>query len=88
MTNKVETNDILVNDEDSSITPVAKCDLVPISHKDFNEFIKGKGFTRRNKYRLKELKATFGFNHISTGGGGVFSTSCPVNGSELHNGTS
>ena len=28
------------------------------------------------------------FNPISTGGGGVFSTTCPVNGSELHNGTS
>ena len=27
-------------------------------------------------------------NPISTGGGGVFSTPCPVNGSELHNGTS
>ena len=65
MTNKVETNDILVNDEDSSITPVAKCDLVPISHKDFNEFIKGKGFTWRNKYRLKELKATFGFKPLT-----------------------
>ena len=49
MTNKVETNDVLVNDEDSSITPVASCDLVPISHKDFNEFIKGKGLTGRNK---------------------------------------
>ena len=47
MTNKVESNDILNNEdnnEDSSITPVAKCNLVPISHKDFNEFIKGKGF--------------------------------------------
>ena len=78
MTNKVETNDILVNaentyeniDEDSSITPicnpsVAKCDLVPISHKDFNEFIKGKGFTGRNKYRLKELKAMFGFKPLT-----------------------
>ena len=29
----------------------------------------------------------FVFNPISTGGGGVFSTPCPVNGSELHNGT-
>ena len=77
MTNKVETNDILVNDEDidentdentyedSSIIPVAKCDLVPISHKDFNEFIKGKGFTERNKYRLKELKVMFGFKPLT-----------------------
>ena len=27
-------------------------------------------------------------NPINTGGGGVFPTPCPVNGSELHNGTS
>ena len=69
MTNKVESNDILVNykdsNEDSSITPVASCDLVPISHKDFNEFIKGKGFTGRNKYRLKELKTMFGFKPLT-----------------------
>ena len=69
MTNKVESNDILVNyedsNEDSSITPVDSCDLVPISHKDFNEFIKGKGFTGRNKYRLKELKAMFGFKPLT-----------------------
>ena len=31
---------------------------------------------------------TLKVNPISTGGGGVFSTPCPVNGSELHNGTS
>ena len=36
-------------------------DLKPISHKQFNEFIKGKGFKRRNNYKLKELKAKFGF---------------------------
>ena len=70
MTNKVGSNDILVynyedSNEDSSITPVASCDLVPISHKDFNEFIKGKGFTGRNKYRLKELKAMFGFKPLT-----------------------
>ena len=35
--------------------------LKPISHKEFNEFIKGKGFKRRNEYKLKELKAKFGF---------------------------
>ena len=32
-------------------------DLKPISHKEFNEFIKGKGFKGRNYYKLKELKA-------------------------------
>ena len=36
-------------------------DLKPISHKQFNEFIKGKGFKGRNNYKLKELKAKFGF---------------------------
>ena len=36
-------------------------DLKPISHKQFNEFIKGKGFKGRNNYTLKELKAKFGF---------------------------
>ena len=35
-------------------------DLKPISHKQFNEFIKGKGFKGRNDYKLKELKAKFG----------------------------
>ena len=36
-------------------------DLKPISHKEFNEFIKGKGFKGRNEYKLKDLKAKFGF---------------------------
>ena len=36
-------------------------DLKPVSHKQFNEFIKGKGFKGRNDYKLKELKAKFGF---------------------------
>ena len=36
-------------------------DLKPINHKQFNEFIKGKGFKGRNDYKLKELKAKFGF---------------------------
>ena len=35
-------------------------DLKPISHKQFNEFIKGKGFKGRNNYKLKQLKAKFG----------------------------
>ena len=35
-------------------------DLKPISHKQFNEFIKGKGFKGRNDYKLNELKAKFG----------------------------
>ena len=35
--------------------------LKPISHKEFNEFIKGKGFKGRNGYKLKDLKVKFGF---------------------------
>ena len=36
-------------------------DLCPITHKEFNEFIKGKGFKGRNNYKLRDLKAMFGF---------------------------
>ena len=42
-------------------------DLTPIRHKEFNEFIKGKGFNGRNNYKLKELKAMFGFKPMITG---------------------
>ena len=42
-------------------------DLTPIKHKEFNEFIKGKGFKGRNNYKLKDLKAMFGFKHMITG---------------------
>ena len=35
--------------------------LKPISHNEFNEFIKGKGFKGRNEYKLKDLEAKFGF---------------------------
>ena len=36
-------------------------DLKPISHKEFNEVIKRKGFKGKNDFKLKELKAKFGF---------------------------
>ena len=39
-------------------------DLKPISYKQLNEFIKGKGFIGRNNYKLKKLKAKFGFKHM------------------------
>ena len=39
-------------------------DTKPISHKQFNEFIKGKGFKGRNNYKLKELKVIFGFKPL------------------------
>ena len=31
----------------------------PITQKEFNEFVKGKGFPGRNNYKLKDLKAMF-----------------------------
>ena len=42
-------------------------DLTPIRHKEFNEFIKGKGFKGRNNYKLRDLKAMFGFKPMVTG---------------------
>ena len=38
----------------------------PIRHKEFNEFIKGKGFKGRNNYKLKDLKSIFGFKPMIT----------------------
>ena len=40
-------------------------DLIPISHKDFNEFIRRKGFIGRNNYKLREVKAMFGFKPLT-----------------------
>ena len=42
-------------------------DLTPIRHKEFNEFIKGKGFKGRNSYKLANLKAMFEFEPMITG---------------------
>ena len=42
-------------------------DLRPITHKEFSEFIKGKGFKKRNNYKLRDLKAMFGFKPMVTG---------------------
>ena len=39
-------------------------ELTPITQKEFNEFIKGKGVKGRNEYKLKDLKAMFGFKPI------------------------
>ena len=41
--------------------------LCPITHKEFNEFIKRKSFTGRNNYKLKDLKVMFGFKPVITG---------------------
>ena len=54
----------------NSLTPMSPEDpgrLQPIAHKEFNEFIKGRGFKGRNNYSLKDLKAMFGFEPISIG---------------------
>ena len=37
-------------------------DLTPIRPKEFNEFIKGKGFKGRNIYKLKGLKPCLDLN--------------------------
>ena len=42
-------------------------DLRPIRHKEFNEFIKAKGFKGRNNYKLRDLKAMFGSKPMITG---------------------
>ena len=42
-------------------------DLMPIMHKEFNEFIKRKGFKGMNNYKLRDLKAMFGFKPMITG---------------------
>ena len=42
-------------------------DLCPIRHKEFNEFLKGKGFKGRNNYKLRDLKTMFGFKPMITG---------------------
>ena len=42
-------------------------DLTPIRHKEFNEFIKGKGFKGQNNYKLADLKAMFRFKPMITG---------------------
>ena len=41
--------------------------LCPITHKEFNEFMKGKGFKGRNNYKLTDLKTMFGFKPMITG---------------------
>ena len=39
-------------------------DLKPINHIQFNEFIKGKGFTGSSNYKSKDLTAMFGFKPL------------------------
>ena len=49
-------------------------DLTPIRHKEFNEFIIGKGFKGRNNHKLKDLKAMLGFKPMITGSLAVISS--------------
>ena len=42
-------------------------DLCPITHEELSEFIKGKGSIGRNNYKLRDLKAMFGFKPMITG---------------------
>ena len=58
--NKVETNELTPKTPEGS-------GLRPITHKEFNEFIKGKGVKGRNNHKLSELKAMFGFRPITMG---------------------
>ena len=41
-------------------------ELKPISHKEFNKFIKGKGFKGRKDYTLKDPKAKLGLKGSRT----------------------
>ena len=53
--------------EKKELHPKGPVGLHPITHKEFNEFIKGKGFKGQNNYKLKYLKAMFGFKPMITG---------------------
>ena len=64
MSNMVNNEQIDPQNESPKIES-AKNELIPIIHKDFNEFIKGKGFTGRSNYKLKELKAMFVFKPLT-----------------------
>ena len=41
-------------------------ELQPINHKEFNKFIKGRGFKGHNNHKLSDLKAMFGFKPMVT----------------------
>ena len=49
---------------ESIITTYKMDELKPISHKEFNKFIKSKGFKGRRDYVLEYLKAKFDFKPI------------------------
>ena len=45
---------------DVHLTPKMNC-LKPISHKEFNEFVKGKGFKGEKDHALRDLKGQVWF---------------------------
>ena len=45
-------------------TPCKMDELKPVSHKQFNTFIKSREFRGRNNYTLKEMKAKFSFKPL------------------------
>ena len=68
--NKMDNNykDLMPKDPGTYALPSSVASgLHPIRHKEFNEFIKGKGFKRRNNYKLRDLNAMFGFKPMITG---------------------
>ena len=60
MSSKLESFESL---GDLHLTPKME-NLKPSSHKEFNEFIKGRGFKGRKDYMLRDLKAKFGFKPL------------------------
>ena len=54
---------------EGNLTPKgpAALGLHPIRHKEFNEFVEGKGFKGQNNYKLTDLKAMFVFKPMITG---------------------
>ena len=49
---------------DKNTTTLKMTELKPISHKEFNAYIKGKGFKNRYDYTLSDLRAKFGFKPL------------------------
>ena len=86
----------IANDDSSSIKPDLKfpfsksnCTLLNKWQVISLTWSKGENLSNCWSNGIKLITFTTGnINPISTGGGGVFSTSSPVNGSELQNGTS
>ena len=66
---KVFQKDLTTTHPNTELQPKGPEDpgLCPITHEEFNGFIRGRGFKGRNNYKLKDLKAMFGFKPMVTG---------------------